>query len=159
MRKPTNQADRFYRIFIAIGGLILLAFNLNHLPQLTSSWEICLLIAFFTSIIVQFPTEIFESEIGLVQVVALGGGFIASLSSTIWAVALGMSIGYSFRWLTQDIKKWRDLFQSDLSGNRQRLTCNGHPCHGNPFSKLAKTHIPPCYKTHFHNTLCPFAYD
>ncbi len=109
--KPPHQADRYYRIIVAIGGLALLVYGLFRMPQIDIHLGIFLILAISAGILVQYPIKLVRGEVGLVQVVALGGGFIAGPVPTAWAIAFGMAAGYIFRWLVRGKRTWRRLLR------------------------------------------------
>ncbi len=108
---PLHQADRYYRIIIAISGFFLLIYGLIWFPQAEIHWGTLFILAIFAGLLIQFPTKLLKGEVGLVQIVALGGGFILSPSPTAWAIAFGMVAGIIFRWIVREKRSWRRLLR------------------------------------------------
>jgi len=109
--KPQPQAEQYYRLVVVIGGSILIAYGLFHIPKIDIPVGILLILTIFAGLLVQFPTKILYGEIGLVQIMALAGGFIIGPALTAWSIALGMIAGYIFRGWVRDKGTWRRLFQ------------------------------------------------
>ncbi len=109
--KPHNQADQYYRIFIAIGGLALLVIGLFQISNIDFISGFFLILAIFAGVLVQYPIKLLCGEIGFVQIVALGGGFIVGPGPTAWAVAFGMVTGTLFRWLVREKSTWPHLIR------------------------------------------------
>ncbi len=109
--KPQHQAERYYRLILSIGGFFVLVYGLFWLPQIGFQLGILLILAIFAGLLVQFPTKLLQSEVSLVQAVALGGGFIIGPTPSAWAIALGMTAGIIFRWIIRERQNWRRLLR------------------------------------------------
>ena len=109
--KSPSQVDHFYRIIIALGGLVLLIFGLFQLPQIDLHVGILLTIAIFAGFLIQYPIKLLEGEFGLIHVVALAGGLIVGAVPTAWAITLGLVTGFIIRWLAREKRSIRRLFK------------------------------------------------
>ena len=109
--KPQHQAEQYYRLIVTLGGLILFAFGTINIPNIVIPVGILLILALFSGFLVQFPIKLLYGEICLVQIMALGGGFIVGPAFTAWAITLGMIAGYIIRWLVREKRTWRYLLQ------------------------------------------------
>jgi K+-sensing histidine kinase KdpD len=107
MKKAPFQADRYYRILIALGGLVFLLFGILRGNWSNVDWEIFLLLSLVIGFLTQFSTHLLQGEINLIQVVALGGLFIVGPIPMAWATALGILGGSVFRWFGREKRTWR----------------------------------------------------
>lgn len=108
-----HQADRYYRIMIAIAGLASLIYSLRTIPQIGTHFGIFLLLALFAGYLIQYPIILLQNEITLIPLVALFGGFFLGPTPAIWAITMGIFSGFTFRWMAREGRTWRYLFSQN----------------------------------------------
>jgi PAS domain S-box-containing protein len=102
-----RQADRYYQIVIAFGGLAFLIYGLFINAQFDAKSGIFLLLTILAGLLIQYPFKLLQDEISLLPAVGLGGALIIGPVSAAWAISCGILCGYTYRWLIHEKRTWR----------------------------------------------------
>ena len=113
MKEAPFQADRYYRILIALAGLAFLVFGLVRKPWESLDWGIFLGLILVIGFLNQHTTHLLHGEINLIQIVALGGGIILGPIPMAWATALGIFGGSIIRWFWLEKRTWRRFLRAN----------------------------------------------